>query len=211
MVVGSLGLGVLGAALSVPVARFVADEGWWANTARQTRLDGVIDSPPYPVSFSVEKRPGDHLWISHTWAPMPPGESLGPGANAYAPVDDPRPAMARATVLSQEPLIMYHESGWPMRAARGRWSQAAGNREHTDWLITVNLLRRSVQVPLQPMPLGLAANTLFYGGPALAVWTLLRRIRVRRRHGRGRCIACGYQLGDGVATCPECGLAAEGG
>ena len=61
-------------------------------------------------------------------------------------------------------------------------------------------------VPLRPIWSGFAVNTLFY---ATLLWLLicgpfaLRRV-VRQR--RGRCVACGYDLGHADHdACPECG------
>ncbi|MEO1279134.1 MAG: hypothetical protein AAFV77_09275 [Planctomycetota bacterium] len=60
---------------------------------------------------------------------------------------------------------------------------------------------------MRPVWSGLLANTLFYTTITLALLIGLRLIRTRRRRNRNLCVACGYQLGEDIHTCPECGLA----
>ncbi len=63
-----------------------------------------------------------------------------------------------------------------------------------------------VLVPLRPLLLAFAVNSLFYAivsASVLASIVALRRV-IRRR--RGRCIKCGYDLrGAEHEVCPECG------
>lgn len=72
------------------------------------------------------------------------------------------------------------------------------------WRRTV--LGRNWLVPYLPLWPGLLGNTLFYAIFALIPLSLLRRRKLRRRARRGLCLACAYELGEGVAACPECGL-----
>jgi hypothetical protein len=74
---------------------------------------------------------------------------------------------------------------------------------------TVPIGALSFKLPLRPIWPGLLANTFFYAAIMLGVLVGLRAWRTRRRLARGRCVACGYELGEGVAVCPECGLAAR--
>ncbi|MBC7834763.1 MAG: zinc ribbon domain-containing protein [Phycisphaerales bacterium] len=68
-------------------------------------------------------------------------------------------------------------------------------------------------LPISPIWLGLAADVLVLA----AGWAVLLlggragvRVAVRaRRRRRGHCEACGYEVGQGVTTCPECGAARE--
>ncbi len=64
------------------------------------------------------------------------------------------------------------------------------------------------RLPLRPILPGFIVNTLFYAGLALAAVAVPRSLRRRRRAKRGRCIACGYEVG-GIAVCPECGVASS--
>lgn len=59
-------------------------------------------------------------------------------------------------------------------------------------------------LPLQPLWLGLAANTVTYLGVFAAVVAICRASLRRFRTSRGRCPRCGYQLVSS-GRCPECG------
>jgi hypothetical protein len=65
--------------------------------------------------------------------------------------------------------------------------------------------------------LGVLANTVAWSCVAFGAWTAVTWWRVRRRHRRGVCEHCGYDLrglvkpaadSGGSAKCPECGTAA---
>ncbi len=59
-------------------------------------------------------------------------------------------------------------------------------------------------LPLRPAWPGFAVNAAIYAG---VCWMLLMVMGVAarwRRRRRGRCVACGYDVG-GLASCPECG------
>jgi hypothetical protein len=62
-------------------------------------------------------------------------------------------------------------------------------------------------VPLMPIWLGFAVNTILYALPfaGLAVLGLCWRAWARRR--RGRCVRCGYEVAGLAPPCPECGAA----
>jgi hypothetical protein len=86
---------------------------------------------------------------------------------------------------------------------------AAGRRDGLlapHW-IPVDRQRGPRYVPLDPIPLGFAADTAVFGG---LFWVIvcapgMLRRAVRRR--AGRCEACGYTL-EGLEVCPECGASA---
>lgn len=59
-------------------------------------------------------------------------------------------------------------------------------------------------VPVVPVALGFAGNTLAYGALAWLVWFAVRKIRGRYRLKPGQCFVCRYQVND-LAICPECG------
>ncbi|MEO1512685.1 MAG: hypothetical protein AAFU70_11480, partial [Planctomycetota bacterium] len=61
-------------------------------------------------------------------------------------------------------------------------------------------------LPLRPIWTGLAVNTSFYGLLVFGLVSLVNGARRYRRLKRGRCPACGYDLGfDLRGGCPECG------
>lgn len=59
-------------------------------------------------------------------------------------------------------------------------------------------------IPLRPIPLGFALNTLLYAAAMYSVWWGFTRHRQLRRLRRGACARCGYEVGV-LAVCPECG------
>ena len=86
--------------------------------------------------------------------------------------------------IPNDPAV-FIRSGWPLHAGEG------------------------LPYPLRPIWPGLLANTLCYATVTLALLVSVCLIRARRRRKRGCCVACGYELGEGLRTCPECGLEAE--
>ena len=67
------------------------------------------------------------------------------------------------------------------------------------------------RIPLRPMWLGFAINTVFY---AVILWSLtLGPFTARRmiRLKRGRCIKCGYDLRETSSGCPECSWGRDAG
>jgi hypothetical protein len=78
----------------------------------------------------------------------------------------------------------------------GVWERTAFGR---DWFI-----------PYLPLWPGLLGNTLFYAVLVLTPLVLLRWRTLRGRARRGLCVGCGYEPGEGVSACPECGLARAG-
>lgn len=97
--------------------------------------------------------------------------------------------------------------GWPMRAAAAHCDPKPESVPIHQWRDAVYV--GSTLIPLQPLWPGLLANTFFYATFALTPMVLLRWRRARRRRARGKCVACGCELGEDVAVCPECGLEAS--
>jgi hypothetical protein len=108
-------------------------------------------------------------------------------------------------------------SGWPFRAfASEAWYRATppGGYEpmpelRWNWHIGA-IDGQLVLVALRPLPLGLAADILFWTCASWVVVAAPRAIRRRRREHRGRCGSCGHQLDAAAPTapgavCPECG------
>ncbi len=63
-------------------------------------------------------------------------------------------------------------------------------------------------LPIMPAWPGLLIGGAFWGAVLFVLVHGLRGMRRARRRRRGACAACGYTL-DGLAICPECGLAAR--
>ena len=67
------------------------------------------------------------------------------------------------------------------------------------------------KLPLRPLPLGFAINTLFYGGIIFGIWEGLGFAREARRRRKGLCARCAHSL-EGLpenTPCPECGVTAN--
>lgn len=63
-------------------------------------------------------------------------------------------------------------------------------------------------IPLQPIPMGIVVNTLFWGVLWFTFVVAARKIRGRLRVSRGRCYCCAYDRrghSGGGGVCPECG------
>ncbi len=174
-----------------------------------------ISTPRALVGFYRTDLPGGVAWDSTATYPLP--EDVWPSAEwpVIEPADDPRPRFARPDFPGYPRGYGYLASGWPLPAAEGRHVIDHGPSPSTqgfryERMYVLGFAGLDAEIPLRPIWLGLAANTVFYAAmtfPVLVVW---RWRRTRRRRKKGRCVACGYQLDahaqEGV--CPECGLAA---
>jgi len=119
-------------------------------------------------------------------------------------------------------LISEVEIGWPLRSFEGERLYLA--RDASAWTtygpkrtaFGVRTPRGSMRLfPSGPRPKPLIANMAVNGALIFIAWTLLSRLALatcgvfprqirKRRHSRGQCVRCAYQLA-GLATCPECG------
>lgn len=73
----------------------------------------------------------------------------------------------------------------------------------------------SFEVPIRPLPIGLAGNTLIWGLVAWVFWHIafarrdrFRDKRLQHRIQQGLCVRCGYSVGR-LGVCPECGQPRE--
>ncbi|MEQ8844360.1 MAG: hypothetical protein RIB58_05845 [Phycisphaerales bacterium] len=209
MLVAALLVGVVLAVVSVPVAVVVSPMASPARglSPKATRW-GAVEHADHFESFSRYDSIGTRLWATYAMPqPIAPGfrDALGPLLDAPS---DPRPAFASVPYQSREHYVYHVSNGWPWPAAAGRWVEAPGARRPPVYESLVSVVRGQshYRFPLRPTWPGLLANTLFYTALALAPMVLLRWRRTRRRRARGLCVACGYELGEGVGVCPECGL-----
>ncbi|MFI4882861.1 MAG: hypothetical protein ACIAQU_09790 [Phycisphaerales bacterium JB064] len=108
-------------------------------------------------------------------------------------------------------------AGWPMLCLASRSSETTTGPRQTSWSLrlwspaaTGGSAPRDPDrgaVPLRPLPLGLAANTLLFAAPLFVVLVAVPTVRRAIRRRRGRCPACGYDRRglDHRSPCPECG------
>ena len=104
-----------------------------------------------------------------------------------------------------------HRYGWPLRAAERthRWDPATGTTVRAgEW--SLRAFGQDLTLPTLPLWPGVLGNTAFFGVLVLALAALTRWRKLRRCARRGLCLACGYELGEGVAKFPECWLAVGG-
>lgn len=215
LVVVSLVVGVVLAVGSVPVGVFVTDLPW-ATTTFTNRVDWYV----YDAKMLVHRQSQAATFDSWSWTIEPDGLHSGwsPPADFSTPIwvdVDPRPERAASWLDAKGGGVFTVTAGWPMRAAYGelRTSDAwlDGSRASSEqvdvgiWYPRV--FGRYFNLPYLPLWVGLLGNALFYVLVVLVPVVLLRWHKLRRRARRGLCLACAYELGEGVEACPECGLA----
>ena len=125
------------------------------------------------------------------------------------------------TITPRWMVAQEMQIGWPFRTFSGeRWTRSHAMLgppviEHKTvytWaqplgpaLLSSNDVQEWKLLPLRPLLIGFALNTIFY---AAILWMPFAPFVLRRhiRRKRGHCIKCGYDLrGDFAAGCPECG------
>ncbi len=129
----------------------------------------------------------------------------------------PVPAWSRASAMPTEAnygqgtaALWEDAAGWPMRGLASLHQEVVGQNAGTSWGLRFGAAQGFLGLPrvlpLRPIPVGFAVNTIFY---AAVFWLLIpgpfalrRFIRVKR----GRCVKCGYPMGES-AVCTECGKA----
>ena len=204
VVVVSVVVGVVLAVGSVPVAAAIVYGVLWTTVVAHTQFEDRAASMEAfrAVGFGTE------FWFvsaNGAWAL----KDLRDVSEAPLEATDPRPGHARpawgGTPANASYLHVRH--GWPWHAAEGREVHAPGQPSARAWATYWNIGPGRHLVPMAPVWPGLLANTLFYAALTLALLMGLRSWRTRRRRKRGRCVACGYELGESVGVCPECGLA----
>lgn len=110
--------------------------------------------------------------------------------------------------------------GWPLRILRVRggdslvrvlWSEPASpsrivqvDPEESIMWVRMPWQSTSYPVPLRVVPMNLIWNSGFYAIVGSAAWIMLRTLRRWTRRRAGRCISCGYEMGN-LPICPECG------
>lgn len=213
---------LIGAAVNVLVA-------WGICNYRPVPYEPLLGEETQRVLKNEWPLPDAEAWppptsVIHVWSL---GESHIQAYRTLTPdavVDPEIPFAAQRAGYSHS---MYRWScGLPMHSLESRlissmmyptWDEAMRNKR-SGWLGEYVVIHGSIgpfggpfeqiALPLRPRPLGFAVNTIFYALIAFGLWSglvgAIGSVRRSRRRRRGRCIACGYELG-GVSTCPECG------
>ncbi len=116
--------------------------------------------------------------------------------------------------------IVQIKVGWPMyafRSTRCGFIRLGASVSHPGYLsapvlsrvqqgLDVDIGRRSMVVPLEPVWPGCVVNTLMFAAIAEVLLAIPRLIRTRYRRRRRLCVRCAYPLLPGTGqTCPECG------
>ncbi len=211
LVVVSLVVGVVLAVVSVVVSDAML--GPVPATLRDwTSVGRYEEGGRTAYAFRSGSGPGVRWWL---WGAADDGE-LEPIVPALRAITtevhkDPRPRSARWLLEDGEREVNLVQAGWPLRcASRGEmWVAGVGTTERWGKL-DARLFGRELSLSTRPIWPGLLGNTLFYALLVLTPFALLRWRRLRRRARRGLCVACGYELGEGIGACPECGLARAG-
>ncbi len=127
---------------------------------------------------------------------------------------------ASGFVNAEETVIV--RAGWPLRCLQWRteadlWRYDRGIERppssfHTGIRIGPKSRRDErgrpeKRLPLEPLPLGLAANIAMYASVCWCLLYVASRIRVASRLRHRRCPTCAYDLRATLPTspCPECG------
>lgn len=148
-------------------------------------------------------------------AEMPPRS--GPGDIDPAVAERMRTMSPSGTVLVWP---MQMRLGWPARSmgywhdgyygwGSHGWASGMDRKPRTAWGYEVKAGMPPFEgavIPLEPLWTGLAINTGVFGAVVFAGGLALGRGRGAWRRRRGRCVACGYEVGI-LDKCPECGRA----
>ncbi len=206
--------------LTIAVLMTIGNAWWFA-----IRLDGFAPTRDFRTGLT---NLGDglgqwmvnvNIWSGSSWAhseafgtvwdkelrPMSAEEALPYWVPRAPPTLEPHEAL-RITVIAH---------GWPFRALRLSYEvQRRANGFQTgiavyppDWLRGKRAFPQSLigqYLPLDPIWFGFAANTMLYASVIVVITSAGRKLRRVHRRRRGRCLACGYPIGE-TDRCSECG------
>lgn len=218
LVVVSLVVGVVLAVVSWPASVMIAARG--PATTSQLKVVEFFVHEETKAYYTRQIQATRTLWLGFEYDAgfNPPTVRRGLSPEAFAQAmgaslvpSSPLPGRTRAALGGLTDTVEYYEVGWPWRVAWGVHGNLYQPAKSTDvglWRIVA--LGDVWLVPYLPRWPGLLGNTLFYAALVLMPLALLRWHKLRRRATRGLCVACGYESGEGVRVCPECGLANRG-
>ncbi len=211
LVIVSLVVGVVLAVASVPVAAVIV-----AHTRSRIRVYDLVERFERDGHMVYVRHYNYTLGLAAWWSsgsepisdtPVLAAQFNLPGMRRVE--HDSRPRDVRTVFDGKFRTAESYRAGFPFHSAK-----ALGRASHDEnfsagmWRTTVRGERCSI--PYLPHWPGLLGNVLFYTLLVLVPLVLLRWRKLRRRARRGLCVACGYELGEGVGACPECGLARAG-
>ncbi|UYV11810.1 MAG: hypothetical protein NCW75_10930 [Phycisphaera sp.] len=207
----ALVLGVVLAVASVPVAavaarlpRAIGINGAWDKGARfYDETSGVRyqrQDGPLATIWEAKRRAPFGNYQLRAYASRPAMQQV---------TADPRPRYAQLELVGGEGEAAVYAVGWPMRTAYATTTDGSHPANRGTPLWEPRAFGETWPVPYGVWWPGLVMNSAFYAALTLGMMVLLRWMRLCWRMMRGRCVACGYELGAGIHTCPECGLAAE--
>lgn len=127
------------------------------------------------------------------------------GDDAAIPVNKKPPAWARTRQTHDTMTTVAF--GWPMRSLSFAANFADDGPPYRSRAIWYHTPAREWALPTTAIWRGLIVNAVLYAG---VIWLLFFGVSCWRRHRRtrrGRCAACGYDVGP-LERCPECGQAA---
>jgi hypothetical protein len=159
-----------------------------ARRMREEILAGKAGLPPDQIYVQPYVQPA---WPS--WLPTPPEDDTEYAEWGARAAGWPMLCLASR---SNAPTTGARKTSWSMRIRPATVTAGAAPRDPDEGAI-----------PLRPLPLGLAANTLLYAAPPFIVLAAIPAARRALRRRRGLCPVCGYDrrgLG-GASPCPECG------
>ncbi len=103
--------------------------------------------------------------------------------------------------------VTWLRAGWPYLSLHSEeWKGPAWGQSTSYWTLPVQTDVGEVSLPLQPLWLGFASNTVFFAALALLITIVPKIVGRHVRFRRKCCLVCGYDLrGDFSAGCSECG------
>lgn len=100
-------------------------------------------------------------------------------------------------------------AGWPLACVEGsEWTAGMSATTIRSGLMTFDVRRGIVRVPVAIRPLGLWVDALFWGAFFALLYAMPSGVERLRRRRRGLCPSCAYPIGAGSLAdvrCPECG------
>ena len=180
-------------------------DSWQARIRRDDGLGPANGDPvDWPVGIIFAQRldtfGGSLIYVSRH-------RGMRSTASGEEPVEDVLPPWFDVPAPEPRGATMFHVSGWPMRSMRARVEDPSDRtaQVHWGWLVhrAPGTGVPARVLPLRPIWLGFAVDTLFWGA-VTGVFLGIGPCRRAMRRWRGRCARCAYPLHD-LVTCPECG------